>query len=353
MRGFKLFLVVCLTRCCTFQDRLPHAFEVLDGAIPFGEDCVGIFLSRAKLFPSCHFTIVNADKLCSKSLEDVVSFLSDNSIALGNFTLHIIQRGDTLVHTSPWVRGVSWENTALATSRPSWAPRMLNGVALTVVESPSCGSGKTRFIREGLTAFETMGDQRQAATLVVHEASSICSLVHALVKKLGRSCSMGALHVSFTCVPTRSKGNEAWFLELNHFFFSLLALRMVYDPNTTTSFLLLPTEWQVFVEIPESSHCESTKNWLANNFPILFEFATFKQPRPNFFISNKARRVCMYLRALSTGTIDRKFEAGRQKRLILVLDCSSSMRGDPFQDALDNAVALFDSHVAIDDVSPL
>jgi hypothetical protein len=41
----------------------------------------------------------------------------------------------------------------------------------------------------------------------------------------------------------------------------------------------------------------------------------------------------------------------QKKRIVLVLDCSGSMNGNPYRDALRNAVAIFDTHVVAGDVS--
>jgi hypothetical protein len=235
-----------------------------------------------------------------------------------------------------------------------WNARVLDDVAISevnVIASMSCGTGKTRFIREELNKFESTEVDSQAASIVVHEKSSICSLVEALKSKFSRSSGRRALHISFTSMPTFEKQHEKrWLLEMNHFFLSLLVLRSVYDPISATCFSLSGEKWKFFFEMPLSAD-ESAEDWLVKSIPVIASCGTFFNPSNQFIIDHEARRVCTYLRAFQTGTINRKFEGGAKKRIVLVLDCSGSMSGRPFQDAVNNAVGIFDSHVVEGDVS--
>jgi hypothetical protein len=337
------------------------SFEIFDGAVPCSVERLSLFLDRVKAFTSCRFVVMSTEKLDSKSLEKLLCFLSDREIESLGVNFHCIQHGDSsLVHTSPWVSGKSWDRdslVALTTTSPGidWNARVLDDVAIskvTIIASPSCGTGKTRFIREELSKFESTEVDSQAASIVVHEKSSISSLVEALRSKFTRSSGRyRALHVSFTCMPTSEKQHEKrWLLEMNHFFFSLLILRSVYDPISATSFSLSGGEWTFFFEMPLSAG-ETAEDWLVKSIPVVASCGTFINPSNQFIIDHEARRVCTYLRAFESGTINRKFEGGARKRIVLVLDCSGSMRGRPFQDAVNNSVGIFDSHVVEGDVS--
>jgi hypothetical protein len=318
-----------------------------------------LFLDRVKAFTSCRFVVMSTEKLDSKSLEKLLSFLSDREIESLGVNFHCIQQGDSF-HTSPWVSGKSWDRDSLAAlTTPSpdidWNYRVLDDVAIsevTIITSPSCGTGKTRFIREELSKFESTEVDSQAASIVVHEKSSISSLVEALRSKFsGSSGSRRALHISFTFMPTLENQHEKrWLLEINHFFLSLLVLRSVYDPISATSFSLSSERWKFFFEMPLSSG-ETAEDWLVKSIPIVASCGTFFNPSNQFIIDHEARRVCTYLRAFENGTINRKCEGGANKRIVLVLDCSGSMNGTPFQDAVNNAVGIFDSHVVEGDVS--
>jgi hypothetical protein len=337
------------------------SFEILDGAVPCSVERLTLFLDRVKAFTSCRFVVMSTEKLDSKSLEKLLSFLSDREIESLGVSFHCIQHGDSLVHTSPWVSGKSWDRDSLAAltaTSPNidWNGRVLDDVAIsevTVIASTSCGTGKTRFIREELNKFESSEVDCQAASIVVHEKSSICSLVEALRSKFSGSSGRRALHISFTFMPTSEKQNEKkWLLEMNHFFLSLLVLRSVYDPISATSFSLSGEKWKFFFEMPFSA-CKTAEDWLVKNIPAVASCGTFLNPTNQFIIDQEARRVCTYLRAFETGTINRKFEGGAKKRIVLVLDCSGSMAGRPFRDAVNNAVGIFDSHVVEGDVSVL
>jgi hypothetical protein len=341
------------------------SFEILDGAVPCSVERLALFLDRVKSFTSCRFVVMSTEKLDSKSLEKLLSFLSDREIESFGVSFHCIQHGDSLVHTSPWVSGKSWDRDSIAdltTTSPDidWNARVLDDVAISeviVIASPTCGTGKTRFIREELNKFKWTEVDSQVASIVVHEQSSISSLVEALKSKFSGSSGRRALHISFTFMPISEKQHEKrWLLEMNHFFLSLLVLRSVYDPISATSFSLSGAKWNFFFEMPLSAG-NTAEDWLAKSIPVVASCGTFLNPSNHFIIDHEARRVCTYLRAFETGTINRKFEGGAKKRIVLVLDCSGSMGvpdvggRTPFQDAVKNAVGIFDSHVVEGDVS--
>lgn len=314
---------------------------------------MALFLERVKAFPSCKFVLVNTEMLDSRNLEILLTFLSDRESASLGISFHCIQRGDNLIHTAPWIEGKTWDSSSPSKSNPAWEDRILNDMSISVVSSQSCGTGKTRFIREMLSDFKAAGQDRKVASIIVHETSSICSLIEALKRKFPGSSSGNALHVSFAVLPSRDAKNEEWMREINRFFFSLMVLRAVYDPLSATSFTLTGEEWLMLVEVPGDWVGETAEHWFQKNIPIVAAYATFLAPIDHYVIDNEARRVCTYLRAFANGTINRKFEGGAAKRIVLVLDCSGSMDGTPFLDAVANAVGIFDSHVAEGDVSNL
>jgi hypothetical protein len=114
----------------------------------------------------------------------------------------------------------------------------------------------------------------------------------------------------------------------------------------STSYYLGEDKWAFYFEFPQSlEEDQSLEIWLNNNIPVVAACSSFRQPLTEFVISDNARRVCTYLPEYQVGTINRKFERGSKKRIVLVIDCSGSMRGTPFQDACRNALAIYDSHV--------
>ena len=310
------------------QDRPPWSFEILDGAVPCSYDRMALFLERVKAFPVFRFVIVNVNLLESKVLEKLLSFFSDREIASLGISFHCIQRGEAL-HTAPWMSERSWECETLAalnSSPPSrnWQSRVFS--ELKVVSSNTSGSGKTRYIRDKFNAVDK--STAQAASVVIHEGSSVASIIQSLKKKFPGACQNRVLHVSFAFLPSREKRWDKWLREMNYFFFSMVALCSVYDPISTASFSFSGT-WKILFELPLGPAGESAQEWLLANIPIIAFYSKFREPRCQYVIDEQARRVCTYLRALSTGTINRKFE-GTIKRIVLVLDCSGSMDGRPF-----------------------
>jgi hypothetical protein len=299
-----------------------------------------------KAFPSLKFTIINVDKLNNKNLETLLLFLSDQQIISMGISLHCIQRGDSLIHTSPWIEGKSWSPESLLSSLSEWKDEIEKYASVMVAANNNCGSGKTYFIRKQMkenTAFV------HSATLTVHEMSSISSLLQALKLKFLNSNQNCALHISFCYLPI-GDNNTRWISEMNHFFFSLIVLRYIYDPVSASSFSMAGKFW-LFIEIPAST--ESANAWLKKNIPIIAYCAEFPEIRIPFDIDIKARRVCTYLRAYDNGTIDRKYEGAVHKRIVLVLDTSGSMEGNKFTAAKKNALSIFDSHIVEGDVSEI
>jgi hypothetical protein len=138
---------------------------------------------------------------------------------------------------------------------------------------------------------------------------------------------------------------------MNHFLFSLLVLKNLSGEDFTSTFSLAAATWCIYIELPSSDGYQySPEQWLWTHFPVIAACGKFTSPRPEFAIDSEARRVCTYLRAFEDGTINRKFEEGANKRMVLVLDCSGSMEDVPFQTAVRNAADIFDSHVVDGDV---
>lgn len=313
-----------------------------------------------KVFLSCRFTILNTEKLDSKTLEKLLSFLSDNEVASLGINLHCVQRGDTLIHTAPWISGESWDNGKVVSNisvgcDSAWTAKALKSATITeivVVSSPSCGSGKTRFIRDTMKRFSSRSDGGQVAAITVHEKTSMATLIEALKSKFSGFVGERALHISFAVLPANTRQNMEWLHEMNHFFFSLIVLRSVYDPKSASSFSLFGGKWSFFIELPTNVGVEmESEHWLTKNIPTVASCCEFQGPSGVFVVDKEARRVCTYLRAFATGTINRKFDGGAKKRIVLVIDCSGSMDGAPFEAAVANAVSIFDSHVVEGDVS--
>ena len=330
------------------QSRQPYGFEILDGAVACVYQQMDLFLERVKAFPEFCFVVVNVHRLESKVLEKLMSFLSNHEIALLGIKFHCIQRGETL-HTAPWISERSWDSESIATQRsilPSrnWVSSVF--AELTVISHDLCGTGKTRHIREQLKSARA---QAQVASIVLHEKSSVGSLIRSLKSKFQGTFQTRLLHISIACLPQKNDNYTEWLQQMNYFFFCMLALQSVYDPVTTTSFVFAG-KWSVLVEMCCLPSGESSQEWLQANIPILGFYSRFQAPECKYIIDDNARRVCTYLRALHKGTINRKYHANALKRIILVLDCSGSMQGDPFRDAVRNAVCIFDSHVVEGDV---
>jgi hypothetical protein len=61
--------------------------------------------------------------------------------------------------------------------------------------------------------------------------------------------------------------------------------------------------------------------WLWRDIPVLFCTGELTESSNLYLVDEKANRVCAYLRAFENGTINRKFESYRSRRLLVVNDC--------------------------------
>ena len=223
----------------------------------------------------------------------------------------------------------------------------------TVVHSPVSGSGKTRWIKKNLRQAE---DELKAVTarITIHEQSSLSSLARNVSERVLRREGVKAVHFSISCLPPRGEGRDAWLETIEYFFFSLLVLRECSDTSSGICNVLHEGQMRVFVELPSESG--NALVWLKVNIPILQICGKFVEPPDEFELDDESYRVCMYLRAYRDKTIDRKFSVSRPKTIVLVLDNSSSMQEylggrTAFVVAVDNALMIFDRHVAVSDVS--
>lgn len=343
---------------------MPEAFEVFDGLVDGTREKLSVFLERVKTFRSHTFTILNVEALDGKLLEVILSFLSNPGVALEGIRLHLIQREGSILHSSPWTRGMRWESDEHHVDHQSaWRASILDQVHInqvSVVWSPRSGAGKTRFIHQEMTENIRRDFGAESFKITIHERSTIATLTKDLVSKFSQASAAGSVHFNLTCLPTIDDDASMHWVEcLNHFFFSLLVLRYVRDSDSAVSFHL-PSCWNVFVEVPNSefrSTSASVTEWLQRNVPILLLCGTLVTPPNRLEIDEETRRVAIYLRAFDDGTIDRKFEPRQQRRIILVLDRSGSMQallgnGTALSVATDNALRIYDTHIRVGDVSP-
>jgi hypothetical protein len=327
-----------------------------------------VFIHRVKCFTCNHFVIYHTEHLGNKSLETLFTFLSCKEISSLGLNLHIILSADSALPSAPWISHRSWSqddelkfwNTTGATKWKQYVPDGLTISSVSTVMSHVPGNGKTRFIREEIKKLEsaTCNQLIEKGTIVVHEGSTISSLVTNLLEKFNESCARHVIYISVTFLPEDKIQHEKWIREINYFFFSLLVLRTCYDPRFSASFSLWEGRWELFIELP-SIGIESQINWLKENIAILYLCSSIREPSTQFVFDDDARRVCIYLRAFETGTIDRKFGGVSKKRLLFVLDQSGSMQAilengiSAFQTAVNNAIEVYDKCIAQDDVSTI
>ncbi len=276
-----------------------------------------------------------------------------------------MQGRTSILHTAPWVDGKTWDAQLLdlSSSRSdlqwrSWKALVADrGIDLSIIYSARSGSGKSHWIKEQMRLAEAADKNTRTGSITLHEGTTIHSLVKDLVSCFPPGVKKQVVHFSFVCMPERHQsGSARWLADVNHFFFSILELGCAHDPSSPLSFRLGEGEWKIFVELP-SEEGSSAVEWLWRHIPVLAICGTVREPPMDFTIDEEARRVCTYLRAYDNGTINRKLNSSKQ--IVFVLDISGSMESivggekSALTVAVENSIAIFDSHIQPGDVSTL
>jgi hypothetical protein len=321
------------------------------------------FLQRVKHFPNNTFVIMGTDFLDAKSLEKLFLFLTNKWIISAGIKLHVLFNTDSVTPSAPWILQQTWgkeasEHFSTSSKAQVWKNLIIDNTTIAsavLVVSPSTGSGKTRYIRNEIQKVCHSGHDVQTGSIAIHEGSTFTSVVTDLAKKFDGRASCNALYVSFQFLPTDFNRHKKWLLDINQFFFSFLILQDLYDPLTNRSFSPARGKWSLFVELPYTGSI-SHSEWVQKHVACLHLCATVMEPPKNYIFDETARQVCKYLRAYSTGTIDRKFGGSTRKRLLLVMDQSGSMEAilsggiSAFQASINNALEVFDRCIGEADV---
>jgi hypothetical protein len=321
-----------------------------------------LFLQRVKHFPNNTFVIMGTDFLDAKSLEKLFLFVTDKWIVSAGIKLHVLFNNDAVTFSAPWILQQTWgkedsEHFSTSSKAQVWKNLIIDNTTIAsavVVLSSSPGCGKTRYIRQEMEK-NAQGQNVQIGSLQIHEGSTFSSIVTDLVKKFHERAPFHVLYVSFQFLPTDCNRHHQWLLDINHFFFSFLILQDLYDPSKSRSFSPSRGKWSLFVELPYLGNI-SPSEWIQTHIACLQLCATVVKPPNEYVFDEPARQVCKYLRAYSTGTIDRKFGGSTRKRLLFVMDQSGSMNTmlsggiSAFQASINNALEVFDRCIGEGDV---
>ena len=317
---------------------------------------MNLFLDRVASFPSSTFILLNVQALPGDNQEAIVNFISRPDISEHTFNLHCVQLSDTILHSSPWVEQIIWnekrlKDTALDTLK-AYVTDKVHIEDIVVVASSSPGGGKTRLIRKEMERLQREDQELNIISVCIHEGTTLDSLVRSLKVHQTHEACRNAIHFSFMLPLEKCDTNL--IKSLNHFFNNFLLTRSVHSPVSGETFVMGWSKWNIFIEIQgintHNKPEDFTMQVLNRYIPILSFCATIQKPPREYDVDEKTLRVCTYLRAFSDGTIDRKFEANANKQLLFVIDDSGSMEimldhRTAFRVAVDNALNIFDSHI--------
>lgn len=121
---------------------------------------------------------------------------------------------------------------------------------------------------------------------------------------------------------------------INRFFFNLLVLSFVTDPESGL-ILSIPPHYQlkVLVELPDRTGHLSEEpaqdardpSWVFRELPVIALVGEMKTPPNAYDVDDDARLVCKYLKAYADGSIDSKYGGAHSVDLCFVMDCTGSM----------------------------
>ena len=305
--------------------------------------------------------LLNIQDLPGNQQETIVNYVCSLETSDKKFNLHCVQTSETMLHSSPSVEHIIWNDTAFKDLKidlwKSCITEQSNFNDITVVTSSYHSAGKTRFIHKEIDRLQNNDDNLVRGSICIHEGTTLGSLIQSLKRFRTIVDNNVAVHFSFM-LPLESYDSKL-LTELNYFFNHFFLTRCVKSHHTGDCFAMGWTKWSIFIEVPD---CVSDKSLetdasdtMRQYLPIMSVCARIIQPPKSFDIDSRTRRVATYLRAYEDGTINRKFEIATPKQLMFVIDDSGSMNAafddgrTAFAVAISNALRIFDSHVNVGD----
>ncbi|KAJ8607696.1 hypothetical protein CTAYLR_007308 [Chrysophaeum taylorii] len=364
-----------------YNPRLPEGFELLacdDAGTTAAELC--LFLQRVRHYGTSRiFSIVYVDRLSTTCQELVVKFLLSCHEA-DSVNLNCIERGDSTLQPSPWVRKSEWvaqRNTILpshADARRAYSRLVVGNIAIaevSVFASSEPSAGKTHAMRKRMDELKATG--MHTRVVPVYETCTLATLIRRL-HNTTRELS-GEVAVCFQVQLGFYTDEDAWLERMSRvesFFYALLVIGCVTDHATGLRFEVpADSRWRVLVELPAlrghvsddlcrkfigvsragEDELDDLEVWMLHTVPLLYYVGSVVDLPAAYDVDADIRRVCKYLRAYTDGTINRKFNnRTRAKRVCFVIDDSGSMAGHKKAVAADNMLRIFDTHMNDDDM---
>ena len=313
---------------------LPESFEVMRCTSVTSREDLDLFLQRAVVFQSRTFVMVNVDRLSTNLQEQVLRFQLD-SLTSESVRMHYIINGQSIFHTTPWVKIVQYKDHD---------PELTRQEAVTVCKSlileansiekvqlvyGRAGDGKSHYIKKQMESV-----QGGKCTIAVHEAFSIAGAISKL-RKMTVQQQSNCVYFNVTVSPpsdpqsVEAQQYEALMDTFRWFVFDLFGLGFVQDPSTGYSFRLrIGGGWRVYVEIPSTAGHDEVQVQPAlvsfqDRVPCLRYICTNHHNTANdpLDVDNDTQLVCKYLKALEhKNRINKLYLSGKEVKFSLELD---------------------------------
>ena len=214
-----------------------------------------------------------------------------------------------MLFAPPGVNTVSWDEISLeGIDLGVWVEtRVLHQRHIEKIEvvCGPCGSGKTRYIRSRLDAYQRQGCQ--VSSVYIHEDFAVGQAVTQI--SACYDVSVKGQRVLHVAISDNALDEKLAKLVINSFFNAFLIDQVIYDTvSGQCAYVAAAHSWVVFVEVTGQDDQIGCKDWLKQNLPILAHSSDIRLPPSDFIVDDETRRVCTYLRAYDDGTIDAQFD---------------------------------------------
>ena len=332
--------------------QLPEPIDILWCSKSTSAQTITSFVERAQHFLDRQFALIQVDMLPIAQQHTLLTLMLSRKNASGDEAsarvpnLHCIQTGTTILQAAPWISRQIVDDEFLLAQLPGCQLKLTpatanppesrwgelqslvrgNGciAAVEVLHGPA-GCGKTHMAKKILHDYARKKGPWATGVISITEGFSISStaqrlhdlITQAVINKAKGICV--CFHINLGKFR-ESELNEwdALMDDVNRFFFALLLLHSVEDPDSGFVCNLAPVcPLHVVVEIPDRhGHLENHLlfDYWIEDLPVLAFAGLFVDTREvEYDIGDEACHVCKYLNALDNGSIDRRYTEFGQK----------------------------------------
>eukprot|EP00118_Oscarella_pearsei_P023946 m.294339 g.294339 ORF g.294339 m.294339 type:complete len:5643 (+) comp40744_c0_seq7:98-17026(+) len=299
----------------------PESYELMRCTKGTSKEEVQLFLQRVINFHYRRFTLVQVNELNVELQEEVLRFQLNPAYSAKANVNYILTK-HSVFHEAPWITVKQYKDNDLAITHEEavvmfhdWVLKPYR-ISLPLIVHGQPGDGKSHYIKKCIKG--------EACVIPVHEAFTPLLAIQKL-QKLDLTKGDCYIYFNFTASPPSGDSTSddvaqyrSLMAEVFWFLFSLIGMGFVEDVETGESFRLSASlQWHIFVEVPSSpvgeEHSDSLSGFL--EWIPLFKYVGAKNHvsrEERLDVDNDVQLVCKYLKAYSSGDIDRLHKNKRE-----------------------------------------